>query len=120
MQARSEERVHPVIRFDSYERDALIESLYAAFERRIDMPRTLQDLASAHPVPSAVMHTLHDAIHECGDDEERVIAAFLAWLGAHADTRLLHQDFTAMLRGQVAGLRGSRALLQFMTERFEP
>ena len=49
-----------------------------------------------------------------------VIAAFLAWLGANTDTQRLNPDFTAMLRGQVAGLRGFRALRQFMTERFAP
>ena len=66
------------------------------------------------------MHTLHDAGSECGDAEEMVIAAFLAWLGDHTDTQRLNPDFTAMLRGQVAGLRGFRALRQFMNERLAP
>jgi hypothetical protein len=35
------------------------------------------------------------------------------------DTHRLNPDFVAMLRGQVAGLRGFRALRQFMNEAFD-
>ena len=115
----SEERIHPVTSFDPDERDALIDSLYQAFQRREDMPRTLHDLASAHPVPDAVLSVLHEACNQWGNDEEKVIAAFLSWLGANTDTSRLSPDFTAMLRGQVAGLRGFRALRQFMNEEFD-
>ena len=119
-EARSEERIHPVTPFEPDERDVLLLSLYGAFQRREDMPRTLHDLASAHPVPGAVMSVLQDACNQWGSDEEKVIAAFLAWLGASTDTHRLNPDFTAMLRGQVAGLRGFRSLRQFMNERFAP
>ena len=103
--------------------DALLYSLYEAFQRREDMPRTLHDLASAHPVPDAVLSVLHDACNQWGNDEEKFIAAFLSWLGANTDTSRLSPDFIAMLRGKVAGLRGFRALRQFMkpaVERPEP
>lgn len=116
-EARSDDRIHPVTQFESDERGALILSLHEAFRRREEMPRTLHDLAQAHPVPSAVLSVLHDVCIECGGDEEKVIAAFLAWLGANTDTRMLSPDFTAMLRGKVAGLRGFRALRQFMNDR---
>lgn len=119
MELRSEERIHRVTLFEADERDALIRSLHATFQRRAEMPRTLQDLALAHPVPGAVLSVLNDACNECGGDEEKVIAAFLAWLGANTDTRMLSPDFAAMLRGKVAGLRGFRALRQFMNETLE-
>ncbi len=119
MEARSEERIHPVTFFGRDARDELILSLHTAFQRREEMPRTLHDLALAHPVPSTVLSVLQDACNECGGDEEKVIAAFLAWLGANTDTRMLSQDFTAMLRGKVAGLRGFRALRQFMNDSLE-
>ena len=119
-EARSEERIHPVTPFEPDECDALLLSLYEAFQRREDMPRTLHDLASAHPVPDAVLSVLHDACNQWGNDEEKVIAAFLSWLGASTDTHRLNPDFTAMLRGKVAGLRGFRSLRQFMNERFAP
>ena len=99
MEARSQERIHRVTPFEPDERDVLVLSLYAAFQRREDMPRTLHDLASSHPVPSAVMWTLQSASSECQVDEEMVIAAFLAWLGDHTDTSTLNPDFTAMLCG---------------------
>ena len=115
-----ERPAHRITRFGPDERDALIRSLYTAFDRREDMPRTLQDLASSHPVPDAVLRTLHDARIECGADVEKVMAAFLAWLGAHTDTSTLNPDFQAMLRGKAAGLRGFRVLRQFMNEHLEP
>lgn len=117
--SQAEERIHPVTPFAPDECDALLYSLYEAFQRREDMPRTLHDLSSAHPVPDAVLSVLHDACNQWGNDEEKVIAAFLSWLGANTDSSRLSPDFIAMLRGKVAGLRGFRALRQFMNESLE-
>ena len=81
------------------------------------MPRDIDELARAFPVPAQVLGLLTEAARECTADESRIVAAFLAWLEAHADTTGLDPDFLALLRGQVAGQRGFRALRKFMTER---
>jgi Ca-activated chloride channel family protein len=107
----------PVTRFDHMDRRALVESLLAAFLRRDPMPRDIHELAHAHPVPAQILVLLTDAAMHCGIDEARVVAAFLAWLESRTDTTDLDPDFCAMLRGQVAGQRGLRALRKFLNER---
>ena len=82
------------------------------------MPRSLIELADLYPVPDAVLWVLQEACNECQASEEKVIAAFLAWLGANSDPQMLSPDFLAMLRGKVAGLRGFRELRKFMNETF--
>jgi hypothetical protein len=47
------------------------------------------------------------------------VAAFLAWLESHTDTTGLDPDFCAMLRGQLAGQHGFRALRKFLNDRLE-
>lgn len=112
--------MRPIARFESIDRDALIRSLHDAFQCRQETPRTLTDLAALHPVPDPVLWMLRSACSECMANEEKVITAFLAWLGAHSDTSTLSPDFLAMLRGRVAGVRGFRDLRKFMSESFEP
>ena len=109
----------PVTEFTSTDRRALLESLHEAFLRRDPMPRDLDELARTFPVPAQVLDLLLEAARECGADESRVVAAFLAWLEAHGDTDGLGDDFLAMLRGQVAGQRGYRTLRRFLNERLE-
>lgn len=107
----------PVTEFTPTDRRALLESLHEAFLQRVPMPRHPAELARNFPLPTQVLVLLLDADRECNTDPSRVVAAFLAWLEAHADTTGLGDDFLAMLRGQVAGQRGYRALRKFMTER---
>ena len=109
----------PVVTFDGSDRRALLESLHDAFQRRDPMSRDLDELTRAGPVPEPVLDLLREAALECGADESRVVAAFLAWLESHTDTSGLGDDFLAMLRGQVAGQRGFRTLRKFLNERLE-
>jgi len=107
----------PVVGFSFDDRRALLEALHQAFLRRDPMPRDLNELSRAFPVPRGVLELLQHATHECLADESHVVAAFLSWLGVHADTTDFDPDFLAMLRGQVTGQRGFRALRKFMKER---
>ena len=109
--------VHPVARFEPSDLAALINSLHDAFLRREDMPRDIDALMDRHPVPPEVLSTLAEARSVCSATDDEVIAAFLAWLAAHCETRDLNPDFVALLRGGVAGRRGFRALRKFLNER---
>jgi hypothetical protein len=71
----------PVVNFTTTDRRALLQALYEAFLRRDPMPRDIDELARAFPVPRDVLDLLQDAARECQADESRVLAAFLAWLG---------------------------------------
>ena len=84
------------------------------------MPCTLNELAGQYPVPDSVLRVLQEACNECQASEEKVIAAFLAWLGTNSDPRMLSADFLAMLRGKVAGIRGFRELRKFMNDSLVP
>jgi Ca-activated chloride channel family protein len=107
----------PFVTFTTTDRRLLLEALHEAFLRRNPMPRDLNELAHAFPVPPGVLEMLRQGTRECHADESQVVAAFLAWLEGHAETTDMDPDFLALLGGQVAGRRGFRALRKFMTER---